>query len=276
MPPYRQRLVYRASPYARVGGPSYRAKPVLVRAKPAYKRSRVATQVRRLLKGKTKDSENSDRNGTLTTTTVSLLTSNTNFATAVDATGVLSTDQDCVTINSATVRGMVELQALEDVTPVGISAASYRTIIVMMKKPLTIASAAATLPPITEVLQTDSINSLYVESNANSGRFTVLYDKTVVLGTNTVAVAATGAYPRQTGPLVHIEDIKVPVNKMCYFKDEGYLGGAGNSGSGGHYDSDTSKGQVSAGLLLMYTLSDNAGEAGTIVVTRETRINYTG
>lgn len=239
---------------------------------PTKRKASLSTQVRRLLKGQTKDAASVARSATLTTTTISLLTSSTAFATAAATTGLLSTQADAVTINSLTVRGTLELQTLEDVTPVGLASASVRTLIVWFYKPLLVASAAGTLPPITEVLESDAFDSLVVDDTRNSGRFTLLKDTTVNLGMATVAVAATGAYPVANGLRNYCEDFTVKIGKMVHFKGvpDAVVGDVG-----GHYDSDYSQGQIDKGLLIMYTLSQNAGTAGTIVVTRNTRINYT-
>lgn len=233
----------------------------------------LASKVRALVAGKTKDTASINRDGALTTTTVSCLTSSSDFAVATSASGLLVCDSDNALINTLTVREKITLACLEDVTPVGLADAKVRTIIVWFKKPLLVASAAGTLPPVTEVLETDDFNSLYVTDTRNAGRFQVISDRTVSLGCNTVAVAATGAYPRVNGTNVHCEEYVIKINKKTHFKDIAVDGGA--AGAGGHYDSDVPEGQVDNGLLIMYTLGLNAATAGTTSIARWTRVNYT-
>jgi len=248
----------------------FSAKPITIRRR---RPDTLESKVRALVKGKTKDTVSVARSATLTTTTVSCLTSGTDFAVATNGTGLFSVNADEVMMNSLDLNEVIELQGLEDVTPVGLTAAVVRTIIVYFYAAYLPASAAGTLPPITEVLETDAVASLVVPDTQKKGRFKILYDKTTTLGSNTVAVAATGAYPRIAGNNIHTLNTTLKLGLPCKFKAE-----ANSDGSieGGHYDSDEPGGQVSTGLLCMYRVGKNHSTAGTTVVTCNTRINYTG
>lgn len=260
----------RGASYTAKRFPRAYAKPVASRrSKPS-----LSTRVRALIAGKTKDSITTVRtaahNGT---TQVSCLTSNTDFAAAT--LGLLVGDADTAMLNSVTVRERFTLTCLEDLTPVGLSECIIRTLIIWYYKPLLVASAAGTMPPVTEVLESDSIESLYVSETRNSGRFTVLLDKSVNLGCNTVAVAASGADARVNGQNVHFLEYTLPINKTIHFKESPEADAGAASNAGGHYDSDNAAGQVDKGLLVMYTLALNPTSAGTCTITRSTRVNYT-
>lgn len=239
---------------------------------PKPKPNAFVRQLRALVAGKKKDAADVTRTtAAQTSTTISCLTSATDFATAASGTGLLDMDGDEALLNSVRIRQFIELECVEDVTPVGISDAMYRTIIVYFMKPLLVASAAGTLPPITEILVSDAVSSLYVPDTQNAGRFVVLYDNTKVMGTNTVAVAATGAYPRVNGRTTSIEEFVVKIDKKAHFKANAVSGAPA-----GHYDSDVSPGQIDRGLLIMYTIVNTGGGAGTINMNANTRLNYTG
>jgi len=163
-------------------------------APPKPKANAFLRQVKALVAGKKKDAADVVRSTVnQTATTISCLTSSTDFATAASGTGLLDMDGDSALINTVRILQRIQLTCIEDLTPVGLSDAQYRTIIVWFYKPLLVASAAGTLPPITEVLVSDNLISLVVQDTANAGRFKILYDQTDKLGTNTVAVAASGA-----------------------------------------------------------------------------------
>lgn len=229
-------------------------------------------QVKALVAGKRKDATDVNRDtADQSSTTISCLTSSTDFATAASGTGLLDMDGDQALINGLTLNQSLALTCLEDLTPVGLGSAFVRTLIVYFKKPLLVASAAGTLPPITEVLVADSVASLFVPDTQNAGRFVVIYDKTDNLGTNTVSAAASGANPRVNGTNALIRRIYVKIDKNCHFKVAGVSGTPS-----GHYDSDVQPGQVDAGLLIMYTQVTNGATAGTITVLNRTRLNYTG
>jgi len=241
--------------------PQYGPKP-----KSAY----IDRQIKALIAGKRRDAADVTRNSAgLAATTISCLTSSTDFATAASGTGLLDVDGDECLVNSVRIQQFLKNACAEDATPVGHADAMVRTIVVYFKKPLLVASAAGTLPPVTEVLVTDSLYSMYVPDTQNAGRFTVLYDKTDNLHENTVAVAATGAYPRNDGGNSIMRWFNVKVNKKVHFKANAVSGTPA-----GHYDSDVSAGQVDTGLIVMYQLAIYNG--GAPVSNCVTRLNYTG
>lgn len=229
-------------------------------------------QIKALIAAKKRDAADVTRDeAPLATTTIACLTSSTDFATAASGTGLLDMDGDECLINYVRLNGRFNNAAVLDENPLGNFDAIVRKIVVWFKKPLLVASAAGTLPPITEVLVTDQIDSMPVQSNANGGRFQILSDRQWNLGTNTHQSATTGGSAAVTPGSNRFYDYIVKVNKKVKFKSPSQSGGVG----GGHYDSDVSGGQVSSGLLVLYTLISKPGPA-TPSDSSTTRLNYTG
>jgi len=230
-------------------------------------------KVRALVHGKSKDAADVTRQtAAIAATTIACLTSTTDFATAASGTGLLDMDGDSALINHVRIQQRLDNLGVVNLDPTGDGAdVLIRTLIVWFKKPLLVASAAGTLPPITEVLVTDDTSSLPVPDTQNAGRFSILYDKTDNVGVNSVAVAATGAYPRINGKNTVTRDFTVKINKSCHFRTAGVSGAPS-----GHYDSDVTQGQIDNGLLIMYTLHRNSTTNGAVTVTNFTRLNYTG
>lgn len=281
-PPYSEmfsrKRKYSAVPgaYVPLGKRIYAPRPVAAAAAaakyiPKPKPGAFARQLRALVSGKKKDATDVTRNTAgQAATTISCLTSSTAFATAASGTGLLDMDGDSALINSVHISQRLQNTTAEDLDPTGSTDLMVRTMIVWFKKPLLVASAAGTLPPVTEVLVADDLFSLVVPSTQNAGRFIVIYDKVDNLGQNSVAAAATGAYPRIGGTRNLVRrDFFVPVGKNCHFKSPGVSGTPS-----GHYDSDVSPGQVDTGLLVLYTLVYSGN--GTCGVQNITRVNYTG
>jgi len=238
---------------------------------PKPKSAYLDRQIKALIAGKRKDAADVVRTtADQKATTVSCLTSTTDFSTAASGTGLLDHDGDECLINGVKISQTLTSYCIEDVTPVGLTDALVRTIIVYFKKPLLVASAAGTLPPVTEVLVSDSVASLVVPPTQNAGRFVVLYDKTDNLHQNSVAVAATGAYPRNNGANRISRQFYVKIDKKVHYKVAAVSGTPA-----GHYDSDVDPGQVDAGLICMYTLVSGYS-SGQLNLTNTTRLNYTG
>lgn len=239
------------------------------KAKRSVSKPSFVRQLKALVASKKKDAADVSRNtDPQTTTTLQCLTSTTNFATAASGTGLLDLDGDECLINSVQIRCNFSNATTVLLDPTATRASMVRNIVVWFNKPLLVASAAGTLPPITEVLVTDSFDSLYVTPAANGGRFVVLSDKTFNLGINTVA-STGGLASRVEGTTTRPFTYFVKVNKMCKFK--------ANSVSGtpaGHYDSDVAAGQIDRGLLVMYTMVISSG--ATLNIHNNTRLNYTG
>lgn len=228
-------------------------------------------QMKALIASKRKDAADVTRStASLATTTLACLTSSTDYATAASGTGLLDLDGDECLINSVRMRGVLSNQAILDLDPAGDYDATVRKLVVWFNKPLLVASAAGTLPPITEVLISDTIASLPVTNAANGGRFVILSDKIWNLGTNTYQAVTAVGHARVSGPVTKFFDYRVKVGKMCKF--------AANSVSGtpaGHYDSDVAPGRIDKGLLVCYTMIVNGGHTN-VLDTTYTRLNYTG
>lgn len=244
---------------------------VPISKKAARKGKSLVRQVKALIASKKKDAADVLRAtvGTAANaTTASCYTSSTDFATAASGTGLLDMDGDECLINSVRIRNRLEVDSVSTADPAGDSDILVRKLLVWYAKPLLVASAAGTLPPVTEVLVSDSIFSLKVTPAANGGRFQVLSDKTISLGMNIHSLTATQAYAVATGPNTKILDYTVKVNKMCKYAANGVSGTPS-----GHYDSDVANGRIDRGLLVMYTLY-HARQAFTD--NSYTRLNYTG
>lgn len=235
------------------------------------KQTQLVKQVKALIQGKKRDAADVSRaTNPQTSTTISCLTSSTDFAVAASGTGLLDMDGDKCLINTLTIRQAFTNTMLAAATFGTANAMMVRTIIVWFYKPLQVPSAAGTLPPITEVLVTDSVGSLYVPDTANAGRFTVLYDKTDNLGRN-LAVTGAATYTNTSGNNKIDREIKLKIDKSCSF--------SANAQSGtpaGSYDSDVAPGRISKGLLCLYTVVSGAPASGTLAVANSTRLNYTG
>lgn len=228
-----------------------------------------ARQLKALVASKKKDAADVTRTTSgATVTTLSVLTSSTAFATAASGTGLLDCDADEVLINNVRIKGVFSQPALLDVDPASITDSCVRKLLVWFNKPLLVASAAGTIPPITEVLVADTIESLPVTDAANGGRFKVLSDKKWWLGSNTYQAATAAGHARVSGKSAIYFDYKVKVNKMTRFAAPSVSGTPG-----GHYDSDVIPGRVDKGLLVLYTQYLIGGTVNDVAYTR---LNYTG
>lgn len=229
-------------------------------------------QVKALIAAKKRDAADVTRSsGGTGTTLISCLTSTTDFAVAPSGTGLIDMDGDECRINSVRMKGELSIPAALDLDPVGNKAVWVRKLVVWFYKPLLIASAAGTLPPITEVLISDAISSLPVTAAANGGRFVILSDKKWCLGDNTFQAATALGHSRVSGRSSQFYDYFVKVGKMCKFAAPS----ASGASAGGHYDSDANPGRVDRGLLVCYTqVSVTGGQ--NVAITGFTRLNYTG
>jgi len=205
-------------------------------------------------------------------TTISCLTSTTNFAVAPSGTGLLNMDGDECYINSVQIRGQIDNGAIVDVDRGGSTDTIIRNLVVWFNKPLILPSTGGTLPPISEVLEQDTPYSLVISDAINGGRFRILSDRSFKMGMNTMASAGAATYPIGTGQNIQIYDYTVKVNKSVKFKALGVSGTPS-----GHYDSDVPAGQVDAGLLILYSLYTTGDITGSNVGHFvQTRLNYTG
>lgn len=266
-----KRYVKRYSPYANAKRSRKLLSVVPISKKAARKGKSLVRQVKALIASKKKEAADVDRDtASLTATTASCLTSSTGFTTAASGTGLLDMDGDECLVNHVRIKGFIANTATLDLDPVGNTDAQVRNLVVYFNKPLLVASAAGTLPPITEVLVTDELNSMFVTPAANGGRFTVLSDKTWNFGSNTFQAATAVGHARVNGTLSRIINYKVKVNKMVKYAAPGVSGAPS-----GHYDSDVAAGRVDKGLIVFYQMVfGNTGQ--TINSNLVTRLNYTG
>jgi len=246
----------------------------------------LATQVRRLIAGKKKDAADVARLSTnITSTTAMCLTSSTASSTAASATGLIVCDVDKAHINSVLIRGNMQLYPIANTLAQYLAtpkpSARARLMVVWFYKPALPPSAAGTLPPITEVLVSDSLDSMIVQDTANAGRFSILSDRMFDLGSNQYVVDTTAtqsyAINRSSDRNQLSINYMVKVGKDCSFKAP-----AVSSNPGGHYDSDAGQtnGLITKGLLVAYILTDGcANVAGTDAGLGDfnitTRLNYT-
>jgi len=242
----------------------------------------LATQVRRLMAGKKKDGADVNRwNGyasaSNSATSNMCLSSSTDKSTAVDTTGLITTDSDCATINHVDLQGYFSLSPIACNVAQSISAfgqAEARLIVAWLYKPAIALVAAGTVPAVTEVLVTDSIDAMQLQDTANAGRFTVLSDRRFNLGRALQLSDSSLGTSGNGGTLVPFK-YRVKVGKKMEFKAP-----ANDTNKGGHLDSDTSAGQVTKGILCAWILwKKGAGVAGTDCGSNSafltTRLNYT-
>lgn len=181
-------------------------------------------------------------------------------------TGILACDADQVMINHVRCSGFHSLPASLDVDTSTNNDTVVRHLVVWFYKPLLVADAVGTLPPITEVLVSDDVNSLPVQATANGGRFVILSDKMWNLGVNTYQSAAAAGAAINNGRSKRYFDYTIEVGKMCKFVKHG------DATSGpGHYSSTNLDGQIDRGLLVMYSqvsLGVPTCAPTTVMVTR--------
>lgn len=239
----------------------------------SYKKAKTLDQqVKALIAAKKREAADVTRaTASQSATTLAVLTSTTDFATAASGTGLLDFDGDECLINHVRIKGILSNPAVLDLDAVGSTAVWVRMLVVWFYKPLLIASAAGTIPPITEVLITDAIASMPVTDAANGGRFRILADRKYCLGDNTYQAATAVGHARVTGRSVQFCDFTVKINKKTRFAAPA----ASGSTAGGHYDSDVAAGRVDRGLLVMYTqVASSSPQFPTVSLV--TRLNYTG
>lgn len=249
--------------------------PKFVSAKKVAKGKSLVRQVKALINSKKRDAADVSRalNATAAQATTSYCLTTTGLplspGVAASGTGLLDMDGDECLINSIHFRSQFSQPVAVDATQTGNVDSLVRKLLVWYNKPLLVASAAGTLPPVTEVLISDALASLKVTSNANGGRFQVLSDKLFRFGQNTIVADGATAAPHLIGPSSNqIHDYTVKVNKNVKFAVSSVSGTPA-----GHYDSDVGPGRIDKGLLVMYTLYSNTQ---AINETCATRLNYTG
>lgn len=256
---------------------SVKAQPKrFAKAQPAFiKGSSLAKQVKALISGKRKDATDVLRTWNTEVTAISCLTSSTDFATAPAGSGLLGAESDNVLINSVRIGGNIrnttESQGAVNSVAQNSAQKTVRILVVYFAKPLLVASSAGTLPPITEVLVTDAVDSLPIQSTRNAGRFTILSDRRFNVGINVTSSTTAGFTSGKTN---HALDYFVKVNKKCHFF---VPPSPASTEQGGHYDSDINTGRVDKGLLCMYILATaDTPVTGILIGDLSTRLNFTG
>jgi len=242
----------------------------------------LATQVRRLIQGKKKDCDDQQRiNGaSVTSTRIYDLTSSGSTGVSGSTTGLVITDMDRAHLNTVWIRGTYHLRPIS-VTSAQMAATArskcrVRHLVVWFYKPAIDPAAAGTLPPITEVLVSDAVDSMTVPEAANSGRFTVLSDRIIDMGRNMIDVNATLAQNQYSDGNVQGFSYYVKLNKEQFYKKN-----ATQTNPGGHYSSSADAGQITKGMPVLYIIAEGgANAAGTDVgqlvgQNITTRLNYT-
>jgi len=231
-------------------------------------------QIRALIASKKKDAQDVARDRTGATSTASTCLTVTEGFVGTANSAILAADADEILINTVRLKGYHECPATEDVNNLGHRSTFVRQLLVWFFKPLTVASAGGNLPPITEVLVSDELHSLPVSAASNGGRFVVLSDRTWDLGVFTFTnVAGTGVLSN-TGKSKQYFDYTVKVGKTVKFLAPSVTGSF--STQGGHYDSDTAAGQVSRGLLVLYSQVAAGTTVAVVNTVQDSRLNYTG
>lgn len=205
-----------------------------------------------------------------TTATAAVLTSSTASASASSSSGQLGAGNvDSVLLNYVDIRGKI----FNDVYVAAAAAAgeytpAARLLVVYFNKPIQQAAAGgATLPPITEVLESDELESMVIAPDKQNGRFVVLSDRIIK-----PALQATPGATNAGVPIGRTDfQYRVKINKKCHF-----VSASSATGLGGHYDSSATPGLVNKGLLVMYWISDYSGAGFVPQADIRTRLNFTG
>jgi len=228
-----------------------------------------AKQVRSLIKGQTKQYRRSiGVSGT--GVNIRCLTSTGSGGFAGWSTGVLETSNDSCEIKHVVIRGYDEIAPLVTGAPMA-SKLNYavRRLVVWYYKPPEPADVGGTLPVITACLNSSGIYPLPIIDAENAGRFSILSDKTWHLGCNMY----NGTDLIQNGKARNDFEYKVIVNKTCHFKNPP-ANIAGTDYYAGHYDSTQDAGQLTRGVLMLYTIVE--GTAGTYTANTDSVLTYVG
>lgn len=262
---------YRSAAYQAVRSKAPQAQARRAVTKPSFVR-----QLKALVAGKKKDAADVSRGiipagvNTFSSTCLTVTSGWAAPGVAASGTGLLDMDGDSCLINSVKFRGSMHNTCQLLAAASASEAARLRVLTVWFNKPLLVPSAAGTLPPVTEVLITDDINSEVVTNSANAGRFTILKDKIYNLGVNTIGAAAASVSPRVNGTTYIPINETLRIGKTCHFAVPSVSGTPA-----GHYDSDVGPGRIDKGLLVMYIATDaDSGVSSTYQMN--TRLNYTG
>lgn len=204
------------------------------------------------------------------TASVHCLTSSTAATTAISSSGQIIPLCDSASLNFVEIRGHLAIRAVD----AAMAATSYpgdvRILVVRFNKPIAQPTAAGTLPPVTEVLESDNYNAFPIASDVQNGRFQILSDRNFRIDPFGMGAGATSSSMPAASQAVNY---KVKVKRQVDFLSSTI--GPGVNGNGGHFDSDQAAGQVSKGLLCMYVISNFSGASFAPYGTLNTRVQYT-
>lgn len=189
---------------------------------------------------------------------------------AQQTTGLLSGDADQATINSVRISGNFDVRCLHAANTNGFNDAKARTIVVWFDKAATLATAGAGCPIIDEIMSTtffQEFQPTYGQNKAYSNSYKILWDHVWDLGM--CALDTTSFSSIVTEPTYAKFDKTIVINKNVKF-----IKPATDTLPGGHYDSDVPEGQISKGLLMMYTWQVG-GTQTTVNYALTTRLTYT-
>jgi hypothetical protein len=254
-----------------------RSKKTGVKRKSTVVTSAVLKKIKSLEEGHTKDAVVIRRPricGYGSGTRVCCLTSSDIWTTSSLNSGLCVGVADAVRINHVEVKGRVYLLG-DNVSRPLIGQQQCRILTVWFYKTLFRPVAGGQLPPVSEVLDmnttpTGTLDYLAMiqTQQQNAGRFTVLSDKTHLLGRRPTGSTIDG-FQEATGVDEVLLEYKIPVNKMMSIK----VAAQGFPPHGGHFDADLDVGQVNRGLLVTYVMSEENAQYYELDI--QTRLNYT-
>lgn len=209
----------------------------------------------------------------MSSTTVSMCATSPQPITTGTA-GNLNSDKDCSTINSLRVKGSFSSSPIIVTTAQADAVygeAEARMLWVWYYKPGTPPDASGNMPPVTDCLVSNDIDSMHLQGDENAGRFTILFDRRIKVGR---ALQLTDGGKGSEGRAHTVPfDYTIQIHKDQFYN----IGSA----SAGRYDttSPTAGGIVTKGLLVGYLLkTKGAGVAGADAcngsVKLATRLNY--
>lgn len=249
------------------------------RAAPAKRRitartqgASLVTRMKRLVQGATKTTPQVTRiTGTVANNLSMCLTSSQPLDTAGNATGQIIGDGDSANLNFLEVRGYLSLR--RSVITQGDGIVRARIMIVKYADPRGIYAPQAggsNVPVAPSCLEFALIDEHFVDPNRNTGKYHILYDKTISLGRNSENAIA------QPGLVTEVGSNYFPLNfkKKLNFNQK-YREHCTPGNPGGHYDNNLAEGQIASNGLYMYILTDLAANAGSIYGRLKTRLNYT-
>lgn len=246
-----------------------RAKSVVMDSRaPMYK------QLKGLLAAKTRDNDTNRNASAIAGGSVYsyCLTSGGSFGVAPSGSGLLDCDADEVLINTVRLRGVITHPAVAVADRSNAVDSMVRRLIVWYNKPLRVADADGTLPPITEIMPSAGIHTMIYQNASNGGRFVILSDRTWNLGTNLLSTNTSAGTHSVDGHNTKLYDYTVKVGRKVKFVEAS----ASGASAGGHYDSDVAPGRVATGLLVCYTIAYSSPAQVLMYDQCTVRMNYTG